>query len=65
MNVGFFACNVGSMFLGMTMAFAVLLTLAGRNGQADGTDGCLTTLLCICGFGVALFFYVLAITGPA
>jgi hypothetical protein len=65
MNFGLLACNIGSIFLGMTLAFVLMLFLAGRHNPVDGVDSCLTALLCVFGFGIAIFFYMLAMVLPA
>lgn len=52
--------NLGSLFLGMTLALAVIFRLAAQRDEPEQVEGCVATALCVCGGSVAVFCYVAA-----
>jgi hypothetical protein len=65
MNISMLLSNLGSLFLGVTLSFAILFSIGGRHTELDGAEGCLGVLICVCGGSVALVFYIAAINTPA
>jgi hypothetical protein len=53
--------NLGSLFLGMTLAVTVIFRLAARQGATEPVEGCVATALCLCGGSVAVFCYMAAV----
>ena len=61
MDSSFVFFHLGSFFLGMTSAAALLFRLASRNG-ADHSESCLGVAICISGVGLAALSYVIGVT---
>ena len=53
--------NLGSLCLGVTLAFASLVYVAGRRNGFDGAEGCLALLFCLSGMSIAFACYLSAL----
>lgn len=61
MQLTFLLFQIGSFFLGVTFAFAILFHIASGHTNTNATEGCLGVLLCTLGVSVALLCYVAAV----
>ena len=52
--------NIGSVFLGMTLAIIMLWIFCSRHSSFDVAEACLISVLSIFGFGVSVLFYASA-----
>jgi hypothetical protein len=61
MSFAHFLSHLGSLFLGVTLAFAILLSAASRHTQPDGADACLVSLFTCFGLCLAMLCYLAAV----
>ena len=61
MDTSMVLANLGSMCLGLTLAIVAIASIGGRHADRSGVEGCLITLLCVSGLGMAAAFYLSAI----
>ena len=48
-SIAIWLLNIGSVFLGLTLAFVILCLLGGRDERMSGSETCLISVLCIVG----------------
>jgi hypothetical protein len=62
MNLALLVSHLGSLFLGVTLAFVILFCAACRHRRPSNLDSLLMRFFCVSGLCVAMFCYLSALT---
>jgi hypothetical protein len=61
MDLSIVLSNLGSLFLGITIAIAVLFKLAAQHAETESMETCLGVVVCLVGGSITVLCYVAAV----